>query len=422
MYRISNNLLSNNFLFNINRHENQMSDIQKKIGSQREILLPSDDPVATTEYMSQRSRLSDIERYRRGIDLSKGRIDTTEAKLRDINELLKRAKELSVQAANGVYTAEDRQKIGVEIDQILEEVVQIANTKYKGESLFGGTITDEEAFKVSTSKIIDPTTGNVIYGKESISKVEYQGDIYSKYFEVGRGEYIASNIPGSNAFWASNQVITSNTPGTGYIATKDQTIRIDGVEIQIKQGDNINSIVQKINSANLNVRAEVDNTTGQNLLILRTTVPHQMYLEDLGGGTVLQDLGVLSSSVSKPPYNYAPSASVYGETVFDVLIGLRNSLYKNDIEGINRSIGSIDQSISSVLDNLAYAGSIQRRIEDTQNRLSAQEMYAKDIINRINGLDMAKAVTDLKNIETEYNAALQIGARIIPKTLLDYLR
>jgi len=422
MDRVTNNLIRNDFLYTMNRQQNEMNQVQQEIASQRKSILPEDDPVAVVEIMSQKSHLSDIERYERNIDLSKGKLDLTESSVREVNELLQRARELAIQGSNGIYKKEDQQKIAVEINQILEQVVQIANSKYKGDSLFGGTKTNEEAFKVTTGKIINPVTGEMDWGETSITKVDYQGDIGKSYAEVGRGEYLSLNLPGNQAFWSGNQTLVSGTPGTGFTAGRDQTIRVDGVEIKIKLGDNLKTVADKINASNINVRAEIDNTSGQNLMILRSTVPHQIWLEDINGGTVLKDLGIIDNPNARPPYNYSSSAAVHSSSVFDVLIDLRDSLYRGDTEKINSSIGSIDQSIDTISRNTAQIGSIQKRIENTQNRLSAGKLYATEVINNLEGLDMAEAFSRMKSLETEYNAALQIGARIMPKTLLDYLR
>lgn len=422
MDRVSNNLIRNDYLYSFNKHQTEMEKVEKQISSQRKITSAEDDPVGTAEIMFQRSRLNDVDRYERNIDFSKGRLDLTEQKLQEMNTLLQRAKELSIQGANSILTKEDRQKIGVEVNQILEQAVQIANSKYKGESVFGGSNSFEEAFKVTMGKIKNPATGEIEWGESSITKVDYQGDIGGRYAEVGRGEYLSVNLPGNKAFWVNNQSIVSGTPGTDYIAKKDQILKIDGSEIQIKAGDNLRTVADKINAANINVRAEIDNTTGQNIFMLRTTTPHQMWIEDIQGGSVMQDLGMISSSVSKPPYNYSPTASVQGETVFDRLIKLRDSLYQGDTNGVNSSIGGIDESINNNLHQLAYVGSVQKRMENTDERLKMQKVYSNEVMSRLEGLDMAEALTQLKNLESEYNAALQMGAKLLPKTLLDFLR
>lgn len=51
---------------------------------------------------------------------------------------LTRADQLTVQALNGTNSEKELQAIGVEIDQILKQVVYLANTKEQGRYIFGG--------------------------------------------------------------------------------------------------------------------------------------------------------------------------------------------------------------------------------------------------------------------------------------------
>ncbi len=66
----------------------------------------------------------------------------TEAALGEIGEVLKRASELTIDAANGTKEGEDLKKIKEEIDQLKEHLVQIANTTYAGRHIFSGYKTD----------------------------------------------------------------------------------------------------------------------------------------------------------------------------------------------------------------------------------------------------------------------------------------
>lgn len=422
MDRVSNNLLTNNFIYDVNRQEANMSRIQKQLSSQTKNLLPEDDPISVSEYMRQRTRHNDLERYDRNINLSKGRLDLTETSLRGVTDLLQRARELAVQGANGTYNGEERKDMAVEVNELLKQAVYLANEQYQDMSLFGGTSSEKQAFNIETGKVIDPKTGAVSSGTDNILKVNYQGDNNAHFAEVSRGEYIKTNINGNEAFFASNQLIVSGTSGSTYVANRDQTIRVDGTEISIKTGDNLQAVVDKINHAKLSVHASIDNSGGANLMTLESTTPHQIYLEDLNGGNVLQNLGMIDSAVSAPPTNYAPTASVSQDSVFDRMIQLRDSLYNNDGEGINRGIGGIDEALSSNLTQIANVGATQRRVESSASRISQQKQYTTEVISQLQDLNVPEAVTNMKKWETELQASLQIGAHILPKTLLDYLR
>ncbi|HEO64264.1 MAG TPA: hypothetical protein ENI73_00185, partial [Spirochaetes bacterium] len=140
------------------------------------------------------------------------------------------------------------------------------------------------------------------------------------------------------------------------------------------------------------------------------------------GSTVLQDLGLIAQGGNYPPNNYASSAIVQGDSMFNKLVSLRDALFNNDTNGINAGLGGIDEAMDNLRAHMALVGARQSRLEIALERTSKNIVYANDIYSKIQGTDMAKAITDLKNIELSHQAALQVGARIIRPTLLDFLR
>ncbi|MBL8966940.1 MAG: flagellin, partial [Spirochaetaceae bacterium] len=66
-------------------------------------------------------------------------IQTTEGYLQETQDILQRMRELSVQASNGVYTAEDRMQIQVEVSQLVDEIDRIAShAQFNGMNLLTG--------------------------------------------------------------------------------------------------------------------------------------------------------------------------------------------------------------------------------------------------------------------------------------------
>lgn len=62
------------------------------------------------------------------------------------------------------------------------------------------------------------------------------------------------------------------------------------------------------------------------------------------------------------------------------------------------------------------------RLELTKNRFEQQGIAVTDQLAQIEGVDMAAAITELKMRENTMQATLAVGARIIPSSLLDFLR
>jgi len=88
-------------------------------------------------------------------------IQTAEGALDELHTILQRMRELSVQAANGIYSANDRQALQLEITQLTEEINRIANTtEFNTKRLLDGTL----GALVSTddyTKVRAAVTGNV---------------------------------------------------------------------------------------------------------------------------------------------------------------------------------------------------------------------------------------------------------------------
>lgn len=228
-------------------------------------------------------------------------------------------------------------------------------------------------------------------------------------------------LPGNYAFWAERQQIFSAVNAMNYRVQQNSTIRIDGVDIQLKEGDNVYAVIAGINASGAPVRARLDPV--QDSLVLESTFAHQIWPEDVGGSTVLQDLGILSPGNASPPLNYADSARVFGGSVFDMMIHLRNSLYKGDAESVGGSaLRGIDDAISTLSATLAEIGAKDARLGITESRIAYEKPEYTKFYSEEADVDVTQAATELKMLEYTHKAAVATAARILRPTLLDFLR
>jgi flagellin len=81
-------------------------------------------------------------------------IQTTEGYLQESQDIIQRLRELSVQASNGVYTAEDRMQIQVEVSQLVDEVDRIAShAQFNGMNLLTGRFARDNGSNVATGSM-----------------------------------------------------------------------------------------------------------------------------------------------------------------------------------------------------------------------------------------------------------------------------
>jgi len=415
MKRISTNQSNFDTQYYMRLREWQMNQLNNKMSSQKRIQNLRDDPLAAAKSTRYKSEITRMKRYSKNVENMQGNLAVAEGYLRDGLNVLQRIRELAVQGANGVLDKSQMAYLGQEVNELLKEFVSIANSKKAdGEMLFSGFKNSTQPFRVNT--------GNVPGAKgEVITSVDYIGDIGKNEGEISETAYTSANIPGNYAFWAENQQIYSNIDARNYRAQSNSAIRIDGVTININAGDNVYAIISKINDSSAPVKARLDPI--KNSLALQTTFPHQTWLEDEGNGTVFEDLGVISSVNKNPPLNNDKTSRVFGGSIFDMMINLRDSLYKGNAEAVGSSgLAGIDKAINSLTSTIAEVGAKDARLEVTLKRLNTIIPDFVKMDSNETDLDLSKAITDLKMLEYTHQAALSTASRVLRPTLLDFLR
>lgn len=412
MTRVTSSMMGDNLINILKRNSLEMLDLQKDIATGKKVRIPREGPVEAGHSILHNRALFELEQFIKNIDDGKSRLNMADSALASATEILQRIRELGVQGANGIYTKEDRAKIATEAEELLRELVNIANTTYKGKAIFGGNDTLEDPFK-------GIKTFSKFAGKEVIDRVEYYGDLGKQNREISPGEILSINVPGNEVFWAENASLFSSVDGSNYIVARDSKVRINGVEVSFKPGDNIEMIVNRINNAPVPVRASVNRMNGG--IILETSSARDIWVEDIEGSTVMQDIGVVSGKT--PPKNLSPTARYFGGTIFDMVMRLRDSLYMDDGEDIgSRALGGIDLALDNILKYRAEIGAKSERLDVAKSRLTQDKTNVVDILSKNEDIDIAESITNLKMMETAYRAALGVSARIIQPTLLDFLR
>jgi flagellar hook-associated protein 3 FlgL len=412
MLRVSSNMMGDNLINISKRNTERMLELQSSLATGLQHRMPRENPIGVSHSMTYDRILFELGQFEKNVDDGKARINLAESALAGAGDILQRIRELGVQGANGIYTKEDRVKIATEIDELLNELVTIANTQFKGRSIFAGNDTLENPFEASR-------TFSKYAGKDIIQKVEYIGDLGPQNREISRGNVLPVNVPGNEVFWAENSSLFSSVDATNYVVPADSRVRINGVTIDFKAGDNIEMIVNRINSAPVPVRASVNRMNGG--IILETSSARAISVEDIEGSRVMQDIGVLSGAM--PPRNLSPTARVFGGTVFDMVMRIRDSLYMNDVEDVgSRSLSGIDLALENVLKYRTELGARSNRLDMVKARIIQDRTNMEDILSKNEDVDIAEAITRLKMLELVHKSALGVTARVIQPTLLDFLR
>lgn len=192
--RITNNMMTSNLLYNVNKNLEYMSKKQDELATGKRIHRPSDDPVLASKVLARRTDLSELEQYDKNTRDALGWLEITEKALEDNGNIFQRVRELTVQAANGTNTAEDTQKIKLEIEAMKEQLISNANTTFAGRYIFSGFETNKKLMNKDGSYNIDIDT----YTETTKPKVQYEVSVGESIDVMTNGLDIYGTVAESN--------------------------------------------------------------------------------------------------------------------------------------------------------------------------------------------------------------------------------
>ena len=157
----------------------QRDAVQGQIARARRIDGPADDPVGFARAALLRREQAATLVTQRSIDSGNRRLNATDVTLEGLGNLVQRARELTLQAANGTQSADDRATIAIELRELEAQARTLAEARDSdNQRLFGGAIaagpiyaTDADGNLVwqggGTAPAVAIGTGSVASGTEA---------------------------------------------------------------------------------------------------------------------------------------------------------------------------------------------------------------------------------------------------------------
>ncbi|OMH30010.1 flagellar hook-associated protein FlgL [Motiliproteus sp. MSK22-1] len=182
--RVSTQQIFNNAVAQMQKGQTNLAMTQERIASGKELLRPSDDPIAAAQILKLQREIARTDTFTENIGVSERRLSQEELTLDSIDTAADRMKELTIRAGSVTLTDADRKIIASELRQLQGTMLSLMNTKdAQGEYLFSGGLGHTQPF--------------VQNGNGSFS---YQGDDGQRFIQVGSELQIASSDSGRDAF------------------------------------------------------------------------------------------------------------------------------------------------------------------------------------------------------------------------------
>ncbi|AJA47840.1 flagellar hook-associated protein 3 [Clostridium pasteurianum DSM 525 = ATCC 6013] len=137
--RITNNMLTSNFLSDMQNNLQNMQKIQQQMTSGKVISKASDDPFIAARSMQLNTQLDANNQYNSNIKDASNWLSTTDTTLGQVGNALSRINELLVSTGNAGFSDNERQSVKDEINQVISGLSQTLNTNFDGKYIFGGS-------------------------------------------------------------------------------------------------------------------------------------------------------------------------------------------------------------------------------------------------------------------------------------------
>ena len=122
----------------------QVDKSMEKLASGQRINRGGDDASGLAVSEKLRSQIRGLHQASRNIQSGVSFIQTAEGYLQESSDVIQRLRELAVQASNGIYSAEDRMQIQVEVSQLVDEVNRVAShAQFNGMNILTGRFAEE---------------------------------------------------------------------------------------------------------------------------------------------------------------------------------------------------------------------------------------------------------------------------------------
>lgn len=147
--RVTQNIIYSSQVNGMSGVLNKLYESSLQNSSGLRINKPSDDPLGAGRVVQSKTTLSQMNLYQDNISTASGWLSACDSILSSegsVVTLLTRLSELAEQGASGTYTAENRKEISMELRQLYEQMMTVANSSFGGSYLFSGQKTDTQAY------------------------------------------------------------------------------------------------------------------------------------------------------------------------------------------------------------------------------------------------------------------------------------
>lgn len=390
-----------------------VSNTQQQIASNKRVLTPGDDPIASTRILALSQELALNKQYDSNLETLRNRLQREETAIAGVDDLISSAQELVTQAGNGALNADQRKFMAVELQTIVESMAQMMNSRdASGEFIFAGYQGKSAPF---------------VLGDDG--RYRYEGDEGQKTIQIGGATSIAASDSGKKLFEdvksvtntvvafanESNRGIPPASIGSERILDKEAFAEFypEDVIIEFRPLDEVeppalNYHVKQVSDG----RVLTDNqpyVSGETILFGGASVR-------ITGQPAVGDTFIVESSNKKGLLTNLEDFVVSLKTLGDNPDG-RQKLATE----ISDTLGNLSNAQASLLETRSAVGARLNLVDRTVDSNAEFELVIREALSEIEDLDYAAAISQLTQESFILEAAQASFARVSRLSIFNFL-
>ncbi len=471
--RITNNMITNGMLLNLNRNSRITNDYYTQLATTKKFQNPSEDPISASRALRFRTSVSNTEQFQKNVTSANAWMDVTDGAFSNTTEMLKeRITYLLNQGSNDTLVLSDRKKIAEEIDDLLKQIAtNEMNANYAGRYVFSGYKTNEPP--ILTTNLTD--TYNItqnfnyadVWAKDSYQKIDASSESIThdittvtlayKNLDSLDGITFTDKDTGVTTSVAATDIITKSlaTSTDAYAVGANEIVYIEETGELVFGANQLKTLMNSEMTVNY---TKTGFTTGEpnpkvyfDCTNITTGIKYDLtddpMLYGVGIGTDIQVNSLARNVFTDKMYavltsftNTIKSMSLstdaalkakfeglgYTGDDLNAKIEEQRNLELSTVKNVghnlfNSMIGMLDGYVSTVSTQHTALGTRMNRLDLIEARLGDDEVNFTQLLSNNEDADYMEAIMKLNSAETTYQAAMQVGAKIMQMSLVNYM-
>jgi flagellar hook-associated protein 3 FlgL len=408
--RISTLSIYSNATSQLNTLQSALARTQMQLSTDRRILTPADDPVASARALEVSQSREMNSQFATNRANARSALSTVEGALQNAGDLLQDIQQLAVNAGNGTLLPGDRLKLATELEGRLEDLLGVANsTDGAGGYLFSGYMATTQPFN------------------RNATGASYLGDQGQRMLQVGASRKMPLSASGSAVF-------ENNLTGNGTFQTQAGAANTGAAIIssgsvvdraQAQQGRDYKLTFSVTGTPAVTTYSVVDTSTGTDVPVAgQTGIPYEAGKAITFGGI---SFDIKGEPADGDNFTMKPSEkqSVF-TTVTDLIAALKapadGSSGKAALSNrLNTALDNLKQAHDNVLTVQASVGAHMKELDYLDSAGDDLDIQYAATLGDLQDLDVVKAISDFAQQQTTLQAAQMSFKTMSGLSLFNYL-